>query len=97
MTKNMFSLNYIDSIHLTGRMILNDALKLKLFKQNKLYISEILPREVFEEVEAFYNLLERRELRNDLVVLTTLSHSGLRIEVLLALKVSDINFWTNEN
>jgi len=106
-----FSLNYIDSIHTTGRMIFTYAEKHKIIKENPTKFFErprILKDKVDENEVQLDNFLEREELmkfltiakseglRNDFVVFTTLAYSGLRVGELIALKESNINFKTNE-
>ncbi|WP_185960090.1 tyrosine-type recombinase/integrase [Planococcus soli] len=106
-----FSVNYLDSIHTTGRMVFNHAQKLKLIKFNPTEHYEkprMVKDEVNEEETPLENFLDRDELMEfllltkesglpgDLLLFTTLAYSGLRIGELVSLKESDIDFKTNE-
>lgn len=104
------SVNYLDSIHSTGRMIFNHALKLNLIKRNPTEHFEkprMVKEEVLEEVAEIEKFLERDELteflllaknnglRLDLLIFSTLAYSGLRIGELIALKEADIDLSSN--
>lgn len=105
-----FSANYLDSIHSTGRMIFNHAMKLGLIKRNPTEHFE-KPRMMIEEplgeVEEIENFLEQDELteflllaknkglRMDLLIFSTLAYSGIRIGELIALKESDVDISSN--
>lgn len=106
-----FSENYLDSIHSTGRMIFNHAMKLKMIKFNPTEHFEkprMVKDEVNEEIVEMESFLDREELMRflllvkehgllgDLVLFTTLAYSGLRIGELISLKESDIDMATNE-
>ena len=106
-----FSENYLDSIHSTGRMVFNHAIKLKMIKFNPTEHFEkprMVKDEVNEEIVEMESFLDREELMKflllakesglpgDLVLFTTLAYSGLRIGELISLKESDIDVGTNE-
>ena len=104
---NIYSPNYLESIHSTGNMIFKYALSLELIKSNptdhfkmpkkKMEVVDIEKNnmeEVFlekEELSHFLKITAEHGLESHVLIFTTLSYSGLRIGELVALKWSDID------
>ncbi|MDO7485737.1 tyrosine-type recombinase/integrase [Peribacillus frigoritolerans] len=104
----MYSQNYMDGIHTTGRMIFKFAVESEWLQQNPTE-NYSLPKQqaTIEEVEkenlrkkflekneliGFLSLARTEGLSNDYTLFSLLAYSGIRIGESLALKWPDINF-----
>ncbi|MGG0844081.1 tyrosine-type recombinase/integrase [Peribacillus simplex] len=104
----MYSQNYMDGIHTTGRMIFKFAVESEWLQQNPTeYYSLPKQQATIEEVEkenlrkkflekneliGFLSLARTEGLSNDYTLFSLLAYSGIRIGESLALKWPDINF-----
>lgn len=105
---DQFSLNYLDSIHSTGRMIFNFAERNSLINRNptehyekpKKVQNEVVEKDLVEsfleldELESFLMLAKEEGLKHDLEIFTMLAYVGMRSGELLSLKTTDIDFAT---
>ncbi|UCZ53714.1 site-specific integrase [Bacillus shivajii] len=106
--KRGFAHNTLDGVHRTGRMIFKKAIELELIKKDPTEFAYIpkdvatvediennsdLPNYLeLDELKLFLNTAKEKGLDQDYTIFLLLSHSGMRVGELCALKWSDIDF-----